>query len=79
MRVYRGHKISKGQRRIKKLRYPYQPADLVRFESQVFKVIGMQNKGARVKLKNYPGVQNKVVEVSQVQPVKKRGGICTAT
>lgn len=79
LRVYRGHQISKGKRRIKKLRYPYKPADLVRFESQIFEVIGMQNKGAGVKLKNYPGVKNKVVKTSVVQPVKKRGGICAAT
>ena len=39
----------------------------------------MQNKGAGVKLKNYPGVKNKVVKISAVQPVKKRGGICAAT
>ena len=78
LRVYRGHKLSKGQRRIKKLRYPYQPADLVRFNGQVFEVVGMQNKGTGVKLKNYPGLKNKVVKTSAVQPAKKRGGICTS-
>ena len=67
LRVYRGHKISKGQRRIKKLRYPYQSGDLVRFESQVFEVIGMQNKGYCVKLKNYPGVKNKVGSTSPLK------------
>ncbi len=44
LRIYRGHKLSKGQRRIKKLRYPYKPADFVRFKQQTFEVVGMQNK-----------------------------------
>ncbi len=76
LRVYRGHKISKGQRRIKKQSYRYQPHDFVEFEGEIFEVIGMQNKGTGVKLKDYPGVKNKVVKVSVVKSVKKRGGIC---
>lgn len=91
LRVYRGQKISKGQRRIKKYRYPYQPQDYVSFESRsctrpdgtsgaqsrrVFEVIGMQNLGKGVKLKNYPGVANKVVSVHQVRSIKHRSGIC---
>ena len=66
LRVYRSKKISSGQRRIKKHRYPYQPQDHVLFEGQVFEVIGMQNLGKGVKLKNYPGVVNKVVSVNRV-------------
>ncbi len=36
----------------------------------------MQNLGKGVKLKNYPGVDNKVVSVNKVQSIKHRGGIC---
>lgn len=78
LRVYRGHKIIKGQRRIKTKRYPYRQGDLVMFENKVFSVIGMQNKGKGVKIANYPGVKNKVVKPSLVTSIQKRGGLCCA-
>ncbi|MBO0348477.1 hypothetical protein J0895_05025 [Phormidium pseudopriestleyi FRX01] len=76
LRAYRGQKTSMGQRRIKRKKYPYSPSDLVRFEGNIYQVIGMQNLGTGVKLKNYPGVKNKVVNVRKVQPLLRRGGIC---
>ena len=76
LRVYRGQKVSKGQRRIKKQRYPYNPNDYVMFEKKVYRVIGMQNLGTGVKIANYPGVANKVVNVNKVQPIKRRSGLC---
>ncbi|WP_127085853.1 RNA-guided endonuclease IscB [Dulcicalothrix desertica] len=79
LRVYRGHKVSKGQRRIKKQRYPYNPNDYIEFENNKYRVIGMQNLGTGVKIANYPGVNNKVVSVSKVKPIKRRSGICTST
>ena len=78
LRVYRGHKISKGQRRIKTKRYPYRQGDLIMFENKHFSVIGMQNKGKGVKIANYPGVKNKVVKPSCVKAMQKRGGMCYA-
>ena len=78
LRVYRAHKISKGQRRVKTMRYPYKQGDLVMFEEKIFLVIGMQNKGKGVKIANYPGVKNKVVKPSKVTSIKKRGGLCYA-
>lgn len=79
LRVFRGRKIKAGQRRIKRLQYKFAPSDLVKFEGKVFEVIGMQNLGTGVKLKNYPGVANKVVAVSKVVPFLRRGGICERT
>lgn len=76
LRVYRGQKVSKGQRRIKKYRYRYQPQDYVTFEGRVFEVVGMQNLGKGVKIANYPGVANKVVSVDKVRSIKHRSGIC---
>lgn len=76
LRVYRGQKLSKGSRRIKKQRYPYNPNDYVEFENKKYRVIGMQNIGTGVKIANYPGVANKVVTVSKVKPIKRRSGIC---
>ena len=77
LRVYRGLKVSQGQRRIKKQRYRYNPSDYVLFEKKVYRVIGMQNLGTGVKLANYPGVANKVVNVNKVQPIKRRSGLCS--
>jgi len=76
LRIYRGQKVFKGQRRIKKYRYRYQPQDYVSFEGKVFEVIGMQNLGKGVKIANYPGVANKVVSVTTVKSIKHRNGIC---
>jgi len=76
LRVYRERKTSTGQRRIKRLRYRFAPGDWVRFENKVFEVIGMQNLGQGVKIKNYPGVKHKVAPVSKVEPFLRRGGIC---
>ncbi|MEQ9000922.1 MAG: hypothetical protein RID53_31015, partial [Coleofasciculus sp. B1-GNL1-01] len=76
LRQHRAHKVSAGRRSIKKKRYPYKQHDLVLFEGTIYEVIGMQNLGAGVKLKNYPGVKNKVVKPSVVKPIRKRGGLC---
>jgi hypothetical protein len=76
LRVYRERKVSKGERRIKKLRYKYNPNDYVEFEKKTYRVIGMQNLGTGVKLANYPGVKNKVVNVNRVKSIKRRVGIC---
>lgn len=77
LRVYRGKQVSKGQRRIKRQRYPYNPNDYISFEGIVYRVIGMQNLGTGVKIADYPGIKNKVVGVAKVTSVKHRSGICT--
>lgn len=76
LRKYRAHKLKTGYRAIKKKRYPYRQHDLVKYEGAIYAVVGMQNKGTGVKLKNYPGVKNKVVKPSVVESIRKRGGIC---
>lgn len=52
LRALRGEKVSKGQRRIRTQRYPYQPNDLVKFKGQICRVVGTINKGKSVKLDN---------------------------
>lgn len=47
---YRGKKLSKGQRRIRKVRYFYQPNDLVKYEGRVYSVRGTQNGGKYIRL-----------------------------
>ncbi len=76
LRVYRGTKLSKGQRRIKTKRYAYNPNDYVMFENNKYRVIGMQNLGTGVKIANYPGVTNKVVQRKYVKSIKRRAGMC---
>ncbi len=48
---YRGAKVSKGRRNIRKQRYAYQPKDIVVFEGKQYSVQGVQNKGEYIKLR----------------------------
>jgi len=50
LKKYRGQKVSKGQRRIRKGKYFYQPNDLIKYEGKVYSVRGTQNKGKYVRL-----------------------------
>lgn len=73
LRKYRGQKVSKGRRSIRKFRYKYQQNDLVKFEGKVYCVRGMQNLGTRVAL--YAD-SNLTVDVRRVRPWLWRKGIC---
>ncbi len=73
-RIFRGQKVSRGQRRIKRQRYFYQPKDLVRYSDKVCEVKGIQNKGAYIKLTGLP----KPVKTSLVKPYAFRKGFCVA-
>jgi hypothetical protein len=73
LRKYRGEKISKGKRSIRKSRYPYQQNDLVKYNNVVYKVRGMQNLGTRVAL--YADT-NVTVDVRKIEPYLWRKGIC---
>lgn len=68
---YRGEKLSKGQRRIRKVRYFYQPNDLVKYESRVYSVRGTQNGGAYIRLNE----TKKVPRVDLLKPYKFNKGI----
>lgn len=70
LRIYRGRKISKGQRRIRKCRYFYQPNDLVWYEGKICRVIGTMNKGKSVKLEN-----KKNPSPNKLKPYKFHKGI----
>ena len=68
---YRGQKLSKGQRRIRKVRYFYQPNDLVKYEGKVYSVRGTQNGGAYIRLNEI----KKVPRVDLLTPYKFNKGI----
>ncbi|WP_309550697.1 RNA-guided endonuclease IscB [Clostridium sp. CM027] len=70
LRVYRGEKISKGQRRIRKGKSLYQPNDLVRYDGQIYTVKGSQNGGKYVALKEI----KKVPKVELLTPYRFRKG-----
>lgn len=70
LRIYRGKKISKGQRRIRTQRYFYQPNDLVKYKGKIYTVKGTQNGGKYVALKEI----KKVPKVELLQPYKFRKG-----
>ena len=68
---YRGEKLSKGRRSIRRQRYFYQPNDLVKYEGGVYTVRGTQNKGAYVRLREI----KKVPSIKLLQPYKFNKGI----
>ena len=78
LRKDRGAKISKGQRRIRKQKYFYQPNDLVKYDGKVYTVKGTQNEGKYIALKEI----KKVPKVELLIPyVFKKGlnwsyGLC---
>ncbi|WP_258280670.1 MULTISPECIES: RNA-guided endonuclease IscB [unclassified Clostridium] len=63
---YRGKKLSKGQRRIRKVKYFYQPNDLVNYEGKIYSVKGTQNGGAYIRLNEI----KKVPRVDLLTPYK---------
>jgi len=77
LRVYRGHKIRNGLRRVRRQRYRYQRADMVLLAGKPYKCQGMQNKGAYIRLSCRP--KDKVVNTSLVSPLEYRKGICYAS
>jgi len=71
---YRLQKVSPGQRRIRKTRYPYQPKDVITYNGQPYVVKGIQNKGAYIKLAGL----DKPVKTSLITPKLYRKGLCVA-
>lgn len=74
LRLYRTHKVSKGQRRIKTKRYRYRQYDLVIYNGAPCIVVGVQNKGAYIRLRGH----QKVVSTKKAIPLYRAGGICYA-
>jgi hypothetical protein len=70
LRVFRGQKISDGQRRIRTKRYLYQPNDLVKYDNTIYTVKGTQNNGSYVALKEI----KKVPRFELLIPYKFRKG-----
>ena len=69
-RIYRGTKKSKGRRSIRRRRYELRPGDIVKYDNNKHKIIGVQNHGDYTKLN---GV-SKVVRTSLLFPIRHTGG-----
>ncbi len=67
LRVYRGKKVSKGRKSIRKKRYTYQSGDLVKYENKIYTCGGNSNKGKYIRLKEF-GTKNFKVDV--ISPYK---------
>lgn len=74
LRQYRGKKVSKGQCRIKRYRYPYKQHDIVQFENRRYTIRGVHCKGTRVILHQ----TGKSVAIKTVKPIRLQGGITQA-
>ena len=70
LREYRGIAVKKGQRRIRKQRYFYQPGDLVKYDGRIFTVRGTQNNGKYIALKEI----KKVPKLELLTPYRFRKG-----
>ena len=69
-RIYRGTKITKGHRSIRRRRYELRPGDIVLLNNQKHRVISVQNHGDYTKLKGL----TKVVRTSLLAPYHHIGG-----
>ena len=74
LRIYRGKKVGKGRRSIRRKRYPLQPLDYVQHQGQKCVVKGTHSYGRYVRLMipNGEVINAKVLDVT---PLRMRSGI----
>lgn len=73
LRKYRGLKLKKGGQSIRRHRYPYQPKDIVSYNSKKYIIKASHNYGKRVFLYG----TSKSINVNLITPIKKRKGLCS--
>ena len=71
LRHFRGEKLSKGKRSIRRQRYNIRPGDIVLYKGQRRKVIGVHSEGANVLLTN---IEQHPLSTVQI-PLDKKGNI----
>lgn len=74
LKKYRGEKLSKGRRQIRRQRHFYQPNDLVKYDNNIFTVKGTINKGKYVVLRE----TGKAAKVELLIPYSFRKGLVVA-
>jgi len=71
LRLFRGHKLLKGRRNIRRQRYFYQPGDTVIYDGEKRVVVGVVTNGAAVKLDN-----GKCPSPKKLTPYRFAKGLC---
>lgn len=69
LRIFRGQKVSKGRRQIRRNHYPIRPGDLILYEDRRYAAKGMQNGGTRVLLPD-----KRTIPLNKVQVIRHTGG-----
>ncbi|MCP4111188.1 MAG: hypothetical protein GY749_37630 [Desulfobacteraceae bacterium] len=70
LKKYRGQKLSKGKRGIRKQRYSIRPGDLIGYSGRTYTAVGVHNRGASVILKNSP--KNFSISVKKIRVIFHR-------
>jgi len=65
LRKFRAHKVSKGRTSIRKQKYSIQPQDIVSYQGKKYKALGIQNKGAYLKMTD--GVKTIVKSIKKIK------------
>lgn len=74
LRIYRGKKVRKGRRSIRRKRYPLQPLDVVSWKAEKYVVKGTHGYGRYVRLKSKTG-EVFDAKVAKVTPLRMKSGI----
>jgi len=74
LRGFRGRKVSKGRRSIRRRRYSFQPGDIVRYQNELYVSKGIQNLGVYIRL----GELTKPVKTALVEPYRYAKGLFIA-
>jgi hypothetical protein len=67
LRQFRGCKVSKGRKSVRKQRYKIRPRDIVLYQGNIYIAIGMQNKGAYLKMTD--GIKTIVKSMKKIELV----------
>ena len=74
LRIYRGKKVRKGRRSIRRKRYPLQPLDVVSWKAEKYVVKGTHGYGRYVRLKSQTGDVFDV-KVTEITSLRMKSGI----
>ena len=74
LRIYRGKKVRKGRRSIRRKRYPLQPLDVVSWKDEKYVVKGTYGYGRYVRLNSQTGDVFDA-KVAEVTPLRMKSGI----
>ena len=74
LRIYRGKRVRKGRRSIRRKRYPLQPLDIVSWKAEKYVVKGTHDDARYVRLKSQTGDVFDA-KVAEVTPLRMKSGI----